>query len=378
MATEPARRPELPDVAEIVIVGAGVTGLCAGLYLAQSGHDVVVLDRGEPWGDASGANAGTLSVQIKRPEVVDLTLESTRLWQEFAEQFAIDVGFVRCGGLRVATSPGEVVRLRQSVADQQAQGLEVEVLEGDAMRAAAPWLGHDVLAASHCPWDSLSVPLSAGHGLILAVGRAGGRVIGNAGVDAIDNRGDGFRVVTGAGVVRCRILVIAAGAWLGDIAAMLGVDLPVMVDVNMLTITEPSPSIMDRIVTHIGGMLSVKQYANGTCIIGGGWQGRGGRESGRKELDYVRLLHNLRFAARVVPALADLRVVRSWSGFEAVTPDALPLFGALPGNERAFVVGCSRGGYSQGPALGHLLCQLIASGHTSLPMQRFSPARFLQ
>ncbi len=159
---------------------------------------------------------------------------------------------------------------------------------------------------------------------------------------------------------------------------MLGVDLPVMVDVNMLTITEPSPSIMDRIVTHIGGMLSVKQYANGTCIIGGGWQGRGGRESGRKELDYERLLHNLRFAARVVPALAALRAVRSWSGFEAVTPDALPLFGALPGNENAFAIGCARGGYSQGPALGHQLCQLIATGQTSLPMGDFDPARFVQ
>ncbi len=378
MATGPAPRTELPGDAEIVIVGAGVTGLCAGLYLAQAGRDVLVLDRGEPWGDASGANAGTLSLQVKRPEVLDLTLESIRLWQELAERFAIDVGFVRCGGFRVATSAGEAARLRDAVSRQQAQGIEVEVLEGDGLRGAAPWLGRGVLAASYCPWDGLSVPLSAGHGLILAVGRAGGRVVGNAGVDAIDCGSGGFRVVTVAGVVHCRILVIAAGAWLDEIAAMLGVDLPVMVDVNMLTITEPSPSIMDRVVTHIGGMLSVKQYANGTCIIGGGWQGRGGRESGRKELDYERLLHNLRFAARVVPALAALRVVRSWSGFEAVCPDALPLFGALPGNDNAFAVGCARGGYSQGPALGHQLCQLIATGQTSLPMGGFDPARFVQ
>lgn len=378
MPAEPIRRSELPGDAEIVIVGAGVIGLCAGFYLARSGHDVIVLDRGEPWSDASGVNAGTISVQVKRPEVLDLTLESARLWQELADNFLIDVGFVRCGGLRVATSTGEVARLRESAADQQVRGLEVELLEGAALRAAAPWLGDDVLAASQCPSDGLSVPLSAGHGLVLAVGRAGGRVVGNAGVQAIEAGDGAFRVVTPVGVVRCRKLVVAAGAWMDDIVAMLGVDLPIMVDVNMLTITEPSPRIMDRVVTHIGGMLSVKQYANGTCIIGGGWQGRGGRESGRKELDYERLLHNLRFAARVVPALADLRVVRSWSGFEAVAPDALPLFGALPGNDAAFVVGCARGGYSQGPALGQLLCQLISSGGTSLPMQSFSPARFVQ
>ena len=378
MTSRPALgRPALPGDVEIVVVGAGVAGLCSALFLAQAGREVAVLDRAEPWGDASGANAGTLSIQVKRPEVLALTIESSRLWRRFAEAFAIDVGFVGCGGLRVATSPAEVARLRDSVPDQRARGLDVELLEGAALRDAAPWLGRDVLAAAHCPWDGFSVPLSAGLGLIRAVGRAGGRVIGEAGVEAIEGAAGGFRVATAAGALRCRTVVLAAGAWLADVAAMLGVELPVMVDVNMLTITEPAPVIMDRVVTHAGGMLSVKQYANGTCIIGGGWQGRGGPESGAKELDYERLLHNLRFAARVVPALAALRVVRSWSGFEAVAPDALPLFGALPGRDGAFVVGGARGGYSQGPALGQLMCQLVTTGRTSLPMEPFDPARFV-
>lgn len=370
-------RPTLPGDVEIVIVGAGVAGLCSALFLAQAGREVAVLDRAEPWGDASGANAGTLSIQVKRPEVLALTIESTRLWRDFAEAFAIDVGFVGCGGLRVATSPAEVARLRDTVPDQRSRGLDVELLEGDALRDAAPWLGRDVLAAAHCPSDGFSVPLSAGLGLIRAVGRAGGRVIGEAGVEAIEGAAGGFRVATTAGALRCRTVVLAAGAWLANVAAMLDVELPVMVDVNMLTITEPARVIMDRVVTHAGGMLSVKQYANGTCIIGGGWQGRGGPESGAKELDYERLLHNLRFAARVVPALAELRLVRSWSGFEAVAPDALPLFGALPGRDGAFVVGGARGGYSQGPALGQLMCQLVTTGRTSLPMERFDPARFV-
>ena len=87
-------------------------------------------------------------------------------------------------------------------------------------------------------------------------------------------------------------------------------------------------------MTHIGGVLSLKQYPNGTCMIGGGWQGRGGAwKAEAKELDYERLLHNLRTAAIVVPALAELRILRSWSGFEAVAADALPLLGRLPGHE---------------------------------------------
>ncbi len=367
--------PELPAEAEIAVVGAGIAGLCTGLELARAGREVVVLDRGEPWGDASGANAGTISLQVKMPEVLEVTRQAIGLWQGLGEDLGIDVGFARPGGLRVATSEADVASLRRSAGLQQARGIEVELLEGEALGRLAPWLGAGVRAASHCPWDSFSNPLVAGHNLVRACAERG-RVVGHAGVEAIEKTGAAFRLSTAAGALRCRTLVIAAGAWCGRVAALLGVALPVAVDVNMLSVTEPAPTLFDKIVTHIGGILSLKQYPNGTCMIGGAWQGRGGLESGRKELDYERLLHNIRLAARVVPALAELRVVRAWSGFEAVTPDALPLLGRLPGHDDAYIVGGARGGYSQAPAHGRLLAELIVSGRTSLPIEGFDPARF--
>ena len=368
--------PALPSESDIVIVGAGIAGLCTGLYLARAGREVVILDRAEPWGDASGANAGTISLQVKRPEVLEMTRTAIALWREFGDALGIDVGLVQDGGLRVATSEADVANLRRSVALQQARGLEVELLEGSALRDAAPWLGAAVRAASYCPWDGFSSPLVAGHNLIRGAAAAGAPVGAHAAVEAIEAEASGYRVQSVAGAIRCRHLVIAAGAWSGRIAGLLGVALPVMVDVNMLTVTEPAPRLFDKIVTHIGGILSLKQYSNGSCMIGGAWQGRGGLESGAKELDYERLLHNFRLAAAVVPALAELRVVRSWAGFEAVAPDALPLLGRLPGHRDAFIAGCARGGYSQGPAFGRLLAQLIEGRPTSLAIERFDPGRF--
>ena len=380
MATAPtpeAPRPDLPDSAEIAIVGAGISGLCCGLYLALAGREVVILDRADPWSDASGANAGTLSVQVKRPEVLNVTREAVRLWAGFRDEFGIDVGFGQPGGVRVATTPKEVTWLRESVAVQRGLGLDVELLDDNEVHARFPWLGQGVRAASCCDLDAYSSPLLAGPGLLRACRETGVRVVGHAGVRAIGARnGRGFRLETAAGALACRRLVIAAGAWSGEVAAMLGVRLPVLVDVNMLTVTEPAPPFLERVVTHIGGVLSLKQYPNGTCLIGGGWQGRGGPAEGRRDIDYGNLLHNLRVAASVVPALAGLSVVRSWSGFEAVAPDALPVLGRLPGHDDAFVLACARGGYSQGPALGRLLAEMIVDGVTSLPVDLFDPARF--
>ena len=361
---------------DVVVVGAGVAGLCAALYLLRDGHRVTVVDRGEPWGESSGANAGTLSVQVKRREVWALTRLGVDLWESLSRELPDDLGFGRPGSLRVATSDDELAHLEASVAAQREAGLAVRLLAGEALRAEAPWLGGSVRAASLCRHDAQCSPLLAGPALVRAVRRAGGRVAGGASVRGIDGADGDFRVDTTVGELRAGALVIAAGCWADDIAAMLGVTLPVMADVNMLSVTEPAAPLLDRIVVHAGGVLSLKQYANGSVLVGGGWQGRGQVRPDRRDLDHENLLHNLRTAARVVPALAGLRLLRSWAGFEGVAPDALPLLGPLPGYDRVFVLACARGGYSQAPAQGLITAELLGGRVPSLPVDVFAPARF--
>lgn len=365
---------ELPAHSDVVVIGAGITGLSAALHLARAGRDVVVLDRGDVWGEASGANAGTLSLQIKHPHVMELMEMSLDLWQQ--EAAFSDWEVTQSGGLRVALSSREVGMLRTSVALQRRRGFDVEFLEGRALADHAPWLGGAVLAASACSRDAYSIPLSVGPRLMKSATDIGARLVGHAEVRAIDS-GDGCRLATPAGTIRCDILVIAAGAWSGRVAAMLGVALPLMVDVNMLTITEPAQPVLDRVVTHMGGVLTLKQYANGTCMIGGGWQGRGSLENGEKDIDHVRLLHNLNLAVRVVPALRNLGIQRCWSGFESVAPDALPVLGRLPGHRDVLVATGARGGYSLGPALGRAVAEMATTGTASVRAESFDPARLL-
>ena len=362
--------------ADIAVIGAGVAGLCTALFLARGGRSVVVLERGEAWGESSGANAGTLSLQVKRNEVLQVSRRAIELWQEFQQRDGMEIGFARIGGWRVATSERELALLRKSQGEQAALGVATEWYDGNRLCDMAPWLGPEVQAATYCDWDSMSVPLTAGHGLVMAVRAAGVTVATGAAVSAIARDGDGFHLRCGDATVEAAQVVIAAGAWTGDVTAMLGVTLPVAADINMLTISEPAPKLFDRVVTHIGAILSLKQYPNGSVLIGGGWQGTGDLALGTRRTDYVNLLHNLRVAMQVVPALKHLRMVRSWAGYEGVAADALPLFGRLPGVPGAFVNACARGGYHQGPALGEQMAQLILGQPATLDMRAFDPARF--
>jgi glycine/D-amino acid oxidase-like deaminating enzyme len=372
--TGPGATP-LPEAAEVVVVGAGIVGAFTALYLARDGREALLLDRAEPWNDASGANAGTLSLQVKTPAAWDMTRLALRLWAQLDAELDGGLGFTRCGGLRVALDEREHSRLVGAVARQRESGLDVRMLQGEALREEAPWLGPEVVSAGLCPDDAYASPLLAGPALIAATAASGVAVTGGCAVTRLERAGDGFLVHTGHGAVRCAVLVLAAGAWTGELAAGLGLTLPVLADVNMLHVTEAAPALMHRIITHIGGVLSLKQYANGTCMIGGGWQGRGSLASGRRDTDHENLHHNLAVAARVVPALADLRLVRSWTGFEALVPDALPLVGEVDSHPGLYLAACARGGYTLGPAQAFIVRELMAGRAPPLAIAPFAPAR---
>ena len=199
--------------AEITIVGAGIMGLCTGLYLARAGRDVLILDRGDPWGESSGANAGTLGILAMPIDTLPVTRKALAMWEGFGEELGADVGFARTGGLCVATTPGEVERLRDTAARQGEAGIEAEWHEAQTLREFAPWLGAEVRAAAFCSMDALSIPLQAGPALVNAVRAAGARIADGCavtGLEALDGR---IRIETGAGAVTCGALVIAAGVW---------------------------------------------------------------------------------------------------------------------------------------------------------------------
>jgi sarcosine oxidase subunit beta len=366
----------LPSRAQTVVIGAGIVGVCTAMYLAREKHETVLLDRGSPWSDASGINAGTLSLQVKAPAVWSLCALALKLWSRLVGEIKGDLGFVRSGGLRVALDHGECAQLAESVRAQRAAGLAVELLERDELTEQAPWLGGEVLAASRCDEDAYASPLLAGPALLQAAESSGVLVGAHTEVTAFERCAEGYRVHTECGEIYCRNLVISAGAGTEMLAAQLGISIPVSADLNMLHVTEAAPQFMSGIITHIGGVLSLKQYTNGTCVIGGGWQGRGSLGEPSPQIDHENLHHNLRIATRVVPALRDLRLVRSWTGFEALAADGLPVLGAVPGHDGLYVGACARGGYTLGPAQAWILSQQIVGRPCELDISAFGPARF--
>ena len=170
-------------------------------------------------------------------------------------------------------------------------------------------------------------------------------------------------------------IVLAGGVWLEAMCSWLGISIPIKTLANQLIITERFRPVMQTVLSIANGLLSLKQFANGTVLIGGGWQGKADRRAHQTEIIPENMLGNVRLARYVIPALAETRIVRAWVGFEAETTDAMPLLGALPGIDDAFVIGSVHSGYTSGPYMGQLLAQYILGQDLQMPL--FDPCRLL-
>ncbi len=354
---------------DLAIVGGGIMGCSTALRLAENNMKTIVLDQGDLGQGASGVNAGTLSLQIKRVKLMPYALKGHREWEAMGEA----VGFKKTGGYTLAFTEHEAELLHERQALKANAGAPIKFVSNNALRAAEQNLSHKILAASYCSEDGYANSSLTGQYYRVRLKQNEVEYREQCCVTLITRNNSCFELITTLGNIQAKRLLLSAGAWLKPIAAYLGVDLPVRARINTVSVTERMPHLLSSIVGHATGLLTIKQKTNGTILIGGGWQGRGTPEEGRGNVSANTLLPNLSLAQHVLPELANARVTRSWVGFEANVPDFYPLAGALPGIDNAFVLGCVRGGYTIGPYIGRLMGDFILGQEPELPL--FDPGR---
>jgi glycine/D-amino acid oxidase-like deaminating enzyme len=370
LRAEQTRGP-LPAETDVLIVGGGLAGAALAYNLAGEGLEVLLLERSELNREASGTNAGSFHFQIaihqfterdasgshkRLLKEVRLLLEAARVWDALEAELHADLGIHRTGGLMVAETPEELQLLHDKQSIEAEAGLETLVLEGEELRRFAPYLAPDLLGATYCPAEGHANPFLAGPTFALRAVERGAVLRTGVEVTGVD---PGFVVRTSAGEVRAQRVVNAAGAWAGELAALSGLALPIFTEGLHVNVTEPRRKVLEPLVQHIGRRLTLKQAASGTYIIGGGWPSRAEERPARYTTIWESAAGNAAVAVRVMPSLADVRVVRMWTGVWAGTTDLQPVLGesaALPG----YYVCMAPTGFTLGPLVARQLAANIA------------------
>jgi glycine/D-amino acid oxidase-like deaminating enzyme len=384
LAAEQTQGP-LPRETDVLVVGGGLAGTAMAYYLAAEGLDVVLVERSQLNREASGTNAGSFHFQIAIHQLtgretadsharllsdVRLHTAAAKLWETLEDELGAPLGVHTTGGLMVAETAEELQILHDKHLIEAEAGLETHVLEGEELRRFAPYLAHDLAGGTYCPAEGHANPFLAAPLFALRAAERGAVIRTHAEVTAVE---PGFRVETSAGTIRASRIVNAAGAWANELAALSGLRLPTRTEGLHVNVTEPRRKVLEPLIQHIGRRLTLKQAANGTFIIGGGWPARPEERPARFSTMWDSAAGNAAVAVRVMPSLADVRIVRMWTGVMAFTDDLQPVVGemsSLPG----YYTCIATTGFTLSPMIARLLAAHIARGEP-LPAE-YAPDRF--
>lgn len=383
---------------DVLIVGGGLIGCATAWHLARAGASVVLVEAGDINAGASGQNAGSLHFQIERrflengealadqaARIVALNRLAIEDWRGLEDALGTDLHVSMAGGLVVAETPEHVALLEGKARREAAEGLRTQLVSGAEARAIAPYLAPHILAASYSADEGHADPRAVTPAFAGAARAAGAAFHTHTRLRSLERRASGFAATIenrqGRAELRAERVLVAAGAWTASVCEMANLHVPLYPVALLMSATERTSPRVPHLIQHVGRRLSMKQTYAGNLLIGGGWPSRLARSSdGRFDLGakptmiHGSLAANLRVAIDTVPMVAQLNLIRSWTGVTAISADQLPIVGEVPRMPGFYVAG-GGSAFTLGPTFAHLLGRAMLGESTS-ELDLLSPARF--
>lgn len=380
---------------DTAIIGGGLTGCVAAWRLAEDGANVILLERDEINSAASGANAGSLHVQIPHDPFVNLgpawaadfshtlplLLDSIDLWKTIESRLGTGLEVAMPGGVLVAASEAEMRQIEQKAAIERGAGVEIDLLSASDLRDRAPYLSGRLIGGAYCPTEGKANPLLCAPAFAKSANQHGATILTGCEARAVERARDGYAITvstdasdTARSEIRARRVVNAAGAASDHIAQMVGMRMDIEAFPIQLSVTAPAAPLVRHLVYAAAEKLTLKQTQAGSIIIGGGWPARLDA-MGRPVVDADMLARNVKLAIETVPALADIDLLRTWAAFVNGNADWRPIIGEAPGAPGFFMAYAPWVGFTASLVTGSIVADLAQdkTPQTRADLSKFAP-----
>lgn len=359
---------------KVLVVGGGVIGCAAALELARVGCEVTLLERAAPGAEASGAAAGMLAPlgEASARAFRDLAVASWRLYpkvvEDLRERTGIDVEYVTRGTIYpFLRAPDEEEARGWALGDE----FGAEVLDAKEVHAREPALSPRIRGAVFVRGDRwvnnqrlvvAYAQAAAAAGVEVHAGRTVSRLL------VEDGRARG--VLAEGERFEADHVLVAAGAWTGEVLASAGVRLPVEPRRGQMVALAHVPPVL----THcVHGEVYLVPRPSGELLVGATVE----RAGFQRAVTAEGVAWLLRGAIDLVPSLGELPVARMWCGFRPWVPDGLPVLGPWPGIDRLWVATAHfRNGILLAPVTAVAMARWITEGRPPMDLEEFLPRRF--
>jgi len=377
VTTDPLTAGDVPDRAQVVIVGGGVTGCSIAYHLAHLGWtDVVLLEQHRLTAGTTWHAAGLItSAGMTDETALFFSRYSRDLYARLEQETGHSTGFRAIGHISLATTPERQEALRREAAWMH--GFGVEDTEISPRELAGMWplaRTDDVLSAFYVADEGRADPVGVATSLAKGARQLGVRVVEGVAATGVELAGRRVRaVLTGQGRIETDVVVNAAGMWARQFGALAGVSVPLQAAEHYYLLTDTVPG-MDPDLPVIEDPDSYGYYrpeGDGMLVglfepVGAPWSLDGvprGFSFGKINPDWERMEPFLGPALARIPVLAETGVRTFFCGPESFTADVRPLLGPAPELDGYFVAaGLNSLGILSGGGVGKMLAHWIVDG----------------
>lgn len=373
---------QLNDV-DVAVIGGGCIGLGLAARLAEEYESVVLFDRDYPGLEATGAAGGMLApimeLEFDEFELLELGRASLDQFPAYVRELEstteMDVGLREWGTLFVALYERQVEELERLYEYQQRLGLEVEKLPAGRLLDQAPELSEQVVEGLRITDEKHVDNRKFSAALRVLCRQRNVRIHSNDPVVELNYDGAGRidRIVSNFSEVRPERVVVAAGAWSGQLPGLKEADqLPVRPVKGQAAAVQLTPDFVPGSIIQTPEVYCVPHYPD-RLLLGATME-----EKGFERRPRVGGVYDMLFAgAEVLPDLKRQPFLETWVGHRPASFDSLPVIGPSCVTENLyFATGHYRNGILMTPITVDLLSAVIVNDATPALLEPFLPARF--
>ncbi len=376
---------QLPETADVVVIGGGVIGLTIARALALRGvGNVLLVERTRPGAEASSAAAGMLAPQAEANDADDffnLCAHSRDMYPTFVaglrEETGIDSELDRTGTLYLAFNEHDQREIERRYDWQARAGLTVQKLNPIDARSLEPRISESIRGALKFPNDIQVENRRLLTALVAANEKLGVQVTGGTTVESIRiDRGRVQGAETSRGFVRTGQVVVSGGAWSSFIKVPGAVSPapriePVRGQMVCFDATGSSPGIPRHVIYSPRGYLVPRRDGR---LLAGSTRDQVGLDKAVTASGVHSILSN---AMEISPRISDLPLIGVWAGLRPRAQDSLPVLGPCAEiRGLMFATGHYRNGILLAPITGELIAAAIVDNVIPPNLNALGPDRF--